>query len=120
MSDFSYDADLCSETNASRRPALELLQKLGFQYLSAQECTKRRGGTYRVLLGDVLRDQLRRLNVDENDRPRFSDANIESAVGDLDVPLSKGARLAGKEIYETLPSGKPIPKSLKVARKVTI
>ena len=106
MSDFSYDADLCSETNASRRPALELLQKLGFQYLSAQECTKRRGGTYRVLLGDVLRDQLRRLNVDENDRPRFSDANIESAVGDLDVPLSKGARLAGKEIYETLLLGK--------------
>ncbi len=105
-SDFDYDADLCSEANASQRPALELLQKLGFEYLTPQQCAKERGGSYRVLLENVLREQLRRLNVDEHGKPRFSDANIRQAVADLDAPLGSGLNAAGKEVYETLVAGK--------------
>ncbi|MBQ7112049.1 MAG: type I restriction endonuclease subunit R [Thermoguttaceae bacterium] len=105
-SDFDYDADLCSEANASQRPALELLQKLGFEYLTPQECAKERGGSYRVLLENVLREQLRRLNVDENGKPRFSDANIRQAVAELDAPLGSGLKAAGKAVYEALVSGK--------------
>ena len=105
-SDFDYDADLCSEANASQEKALELLQKLGFEYLTPQQCAKERGGSYRVLLENVLREQLRRLNVDKNGNTRFSDANIRQAVADLDAPLGHGLNAAGKAVYEALVAGK--------------
>lgn len=42
------------EDNISKNPALELLQKMGYTYISPEECKAQRGGFYNVILKDVL------------------------------------------------------------------
>ena len=58
----NLDKSIYSEVNISKKPALELLQAMGYTYLSPEECRQQRGSGYRVLLRDVLRGQLRKLN----------------------------------------------------------
>ena len=43
------------ELNASQRPAIELLESMGYTYISPEDCEKQRGSKYHVLLRDVLR-----------------------------------------------------------------
>jgi type I restriction enzyme R subunit len=51
------------ESHVSQIPALQLLQQLGFAYLSPEEvAVERRGKLGHVLLENVLAAQLRRLN----------------------------------------------------------
>ena len=46
------------ENDISQQPALELLEKMGYQYLSPEEAMEMRDGkTSNVLLEDVLRQQ---------------------------------------------------------------
>ena len=88
----NLDKSIYSEVNISKKPALELLQAMGYTYLSPEECRQQRGSGYRVLLRDVLRGQLRKLNRytyggAENE---FSAVNIEHAMDDLEIPLPDG------------------------------
>ena len=54
------------EDHISQIPALQMLQKLGYIYLSPSECEKLRGGkTSNVLLDDILRKQLKEINSDK-------------------------------------------------------
>ncbi len=102
------DGSLYLEKNISKKPALELLQKLGYRYLSPKECTLQRGSKYQVLLKDILRSQLRDLNhitfggIDQE----FSSANIERAIEDLDGPLTDGLLKTSEKIYNALMLGK--------------
>lgn len=78
----NLDKSIYSEANISKKPALELLRAMGYTYLSPEECRQQRGSGYRVLLRDVLRGQLRKLNRYtyggvENE---FSAVNIEHAM----------------------------------------
>ena len=80
----NLDKSIYSEANISKKPALELLQAMGYTYLSPEECRQQRGSGYRVLLRDVLRGQLRKLNRYtyggvENE---FSAVNIEQLIAD--------------------------------------
>ena len=52
------------EDHISQLPALMLLEKLGYTYLTPDEALAMRGGgkTSNVLLEEVLRNQLRRIN----------------------------------------------------------
>ncbi|MCR6640102.1 MAG: type I restriction endonuclease [Sporocytophaga sp.] len=51
------------EDHISQIPALQLLQKLGYTYLSPEEAEKLRGSkTSNVLLEDILRKQLKEIN----------------------------------------------------------
>jgi len=51
------------EDHISQIPALQLLQKLGYIYLSPEEALQLRGNkTTNVLLDDVLRKQLKEIN----------------------------------------------------------
>ena len=72
------------ENYISQAPALELLQKLGYTYLSPDEALAMRGGkTSNVLLEEVLRKQLRELNsikIGNHKEARFSEQNIENGV----------------------------------------
>ena len=43
------------EDNASKYPAIEVLAKLGYTYISPEEAAQERGTQYNVLLKDVLR-----------------------------------------------------------------
>ena len=56
------DKNAYLEVNASQKHAIELLQAMGYTYISPENCEKQRGSKYHVLLKDILRGQLRKLN----------------------------------------------------------
>lgn len=105
------EKDLFSELNISQKPALELLQKMGYTYLSPDECILQRGSLYNVLLKGVLREQLKKLNRFNYDNleGEFSSANIEKAIEDLDEPLTDGLVKTSEKIYDALLLGKSYP-----------
>lgn len=86
------DQSVYLEKNISQQPALDLLQSMGYTYISPQDCEAQRGSRYHVLLKDILRGQLRRLNryTFAGAENEFSAANIERAMDDLDEPLTDG------------------------------
>ena len=47
------DSSLYLEKNISQQPALELLQSMGYTYISPQDCEAQRGSRYHVLLKDI-------------------------------------------------------------------
>ena len=90
--EINIDSSAYLEVNASQGPAVELLKSMGYAYITPANCELQRGSRYHVLLKDILRGQLRRLNRYsyagvENE---FSAANIERAMEDLDEPLVDG------------------------------
>ena len=71
---YKSQSDLYLEDNISKYPAIELLCKLGYQYISPEECVAQRGGLYDVILKDILRAQLHKLN-------QFTDRQPKEGVG---------------------------------------
>ena len=102
------DKDAYLEINASQRPALALFEAMGYTYISPADCDKQRGSRYHVLLRDILRGQLRRLNryAYAGAENEFSAANIERAMEDLDEPLTDGLVRTSEKIYDALLLGK--------------
>lgn len=103
-----------SERSISHQPALDLLQSMGYTYISPEDCKKQRGSRYHVLLKDILRGQLRKLNHysyagAENE---FSAANIERAMEELDEPLTDGLVRTSEKIYDALLLGKSYPETV--------
>ena len=108
------DQNAYLEVNASQKPAIALLQSMGYTYISPEDCEKQRGSRYHVLLKDILRGQLRRLNRysyagAENE---FSAANIERAMEELDEPLTDGLVRTSEKIYDALLLGKSYPENV--------
>ena len=112
-----FVADAYLEKNSSQQPAIELLQSMGYTYISPQDCEAQRGSRYHVLLKDILRGQLRRINryAFAGAENEFSAANIERAMEDLeqepaaeglvraspasvDLPISSGLRTIKREV----------------------
>ena len=63
--------DAYLEVNASQNPAIELLCAMsperipgccGYTYISPEECSLQRGNSFNVILKDILRGQLRKIN----------------------------------------------------------
>lgn len=108
------DKDAYLEINASQRPALALFEAMGYTYISPADCDKQRGSRYRVLLRDILRGQLRRLNryAYAGAENEFSAANIERAMEDLDEPLTDGLVRTSEKIYDALLLGKSYPETV--------
>lgn len=110
----AVNKDLYLEVSASQKPAIELLQSIGYTYISPKDCEKQRGSRYHVLLKDILRGQLRKLNRysyagAENE---FSAANIERAMEELDEPLTDGLVRTSEKIYDALLLGKSYPETV--------
>lgn len=108
------DQNAYLEVNASQKPAIALLPSMGYTYISPEDCEKQRGSRYHVLLKDILRGQLRRLNRysyagAENE---FSAANIERAMEELDEPLTDGLVRTSEKIYDALLLGKSYPETV--------
>ena len=108
------DKDAYLEINASQRPALALFEAMGYTYISPADCDKQRGSRYHVLLRNILRGQLRRLNryVYAGAENEFSAANIERAMEDLDEPLTDGLVRTSEKIYDALLLGKSYPETV--------
>ncbi|AXI38299.1 DEAD/DEAH box helicase [Bacillaceae bacterium ZC4] len=99
----SYD-----ERYISQVPAIEVLQKLGYQYLSPEEAEEMRGNLHHVLLTTVLEEKLKELNSYEYQGQiyNFSESNIRQAIRDLDEPLTNGLVKTNEVIYETIMNGR--------------
>lgn len=108
------NSDLYLEKNISQQPAIDLLTAMGYTYISPADCDKQRGSRYHVLLRDILRGQLRRINryVYAGAENEFSAANIERAMEDLDEPLTDGLVCTSEKIYDALLLGKSYPETV--------
>lgn len=96
------------EKNISQNPALELFKKLGYEYISPEDCVLQRKGTYGCILQDILKEQLKKINSYEYNGKvcKFSNFNIEKAVADLDVPIQEGLVVASEKVYNLLTMGR--------------
>jgi len=105
------------EDHISQIPALQLLIKLGYNYLSPEQALRFRGDkTTNVLLDDILRKQLKEINSIRLSSTRtslFSDANIETGIQALkDLPMNEGYIAACEAAYNLLTLGKALEQSI--------
>lgn len=105
------------EDHISQLPALLMLQKLGYTYLSQDEVMQMRAGkTTTILLEDILRKQLKEINsirVSASRTSVFSDGNIENGIQALrDYPMQEGYIAACEYIYNLVTLGKALEQSI--------
>lgn len=105
------------EDHISQIPAVQMLQKLGYEYLTPDEADRMRGGkTTNVLLEDVLRRKLHEINsikVSAGRTSVFSDANIENGIRALkEFPMQEGYMAASEYVYNLLTLGKALEQSI--------
>lgn len=105
------------EDHLSQIPALALLQKLGYTYLSPEQADRLRGKkTSHVILEEVLRKQLKEINsirVSSTKTAIFSDANIENGIKALkELPMNEGYIAASETVYHLLVLGKALEQSV--------
>ena len=111
------DTPSFKEDHISQIPALQLLQKLGYKYLSQTEAEKLRGGkTSNVLLDDILRRQLKEINsekrISSTKTTYISDANIENGIRALkELPMNEGYIAACETAYNLITLGKVFEQS---------
>ncbi|MFZ2900420.1 MAG: type I restriction endonuclease subunit R [Saprospiraceae bacterium] len=109
------------EDHISQIPALQLLQNLGYTYLSPEEALSlREGKTTGVLLEGVLREQLHILNRIQykGGSHAFSETNIQAGVQALkDVPLQEGLVAANEAVYNLLTLGKALEQTINGDKK---
>lgn len=100
------------EDHISQIPALQMLQKLGYAYVSPEEAERLRGSkTSNVLLEDILRRQLKKINSDKRisstKSTYISDANIENGIRALkELPMNEGYIAACEAAYNLITLGK--------------
>ena len=105
------------EDHISQIPGLQLLQKLGYKYLSPDEALQLRGNkTTNVILEDVLRKQLKEINsikVSSTKTSIFTDSNIEAGILALkDMPMNEGYIAACEVAYNRITLGKDLEQSI--------
>lgn len=102
-----------NERPESQEPAIKLLEKLGWIYISPTEAEKQRGSLYNVILKDDLMNFLKSQRYDyKGEKFQFSSSNIARAISDIDVPLQSGLMKTSKEIYDLLTYGKSYEEDL--------
>lgn len=111
------DTPSFKEDHISQIPALQLLQKLGYTYLSPDEALELRGNkTTNVILEKVLRKQLKEINsirVSSTKTSLFTDANIEAGILALkDLPMNEGYIAACEVAYNRITLGKDLEQSI--------
>jgi type I restriction enzyme R subunit len=100
-----------TEDRISQVPALQVLQNLGYTYLTPQEALELRGGRMsNVILDGILTEQLRRINRIESrgETHAFSEGNIQTAIQALKSEPFDGLIRTNEKLYDLL----TLPKSL--------
>ena len=96
------------EDEISQIPALQLLQNMGWTYLLPEEALNyRKNNAGNVLLEDVLRDQLGKINRIQyrGFEHKFSDSNITNAVNKLKNQTFEGLIHTSEQIFDLLTLG---------------
>lgn len=103
------------EDHISQIPALQLLQNMGFVYLSPAEVDKQRSKDSNVILEGILEHQLRKQNKIEfrGQQYDFSNSSISNAVKALkDFPIKDGLVITNEKVYDTLTLGKSFEENI--------
>ncbi len=104
------------EDHISQIPALQLLMKLGYIYLTPDQALDARNGrSSNVLLEGILKQQLQKINsITYKEREyEFSEANINTAILALrDLPLQDGFLAANQAFYDLITLGKSIEQNI--------
>lgn len=105
------------EDHISQIPALQMLVKLGYTYLSPATAERLRGGkSTNVLLEDVLRKQLKEINsikVSASKTSLFTDENIDRGILALkNLPMNEGYIAACEKAYNLLTLGQALEQSV--------
>ncbi|MDR4496349.1 MAG: HsdR family type I site-specific deoxyribonuclease [Candidatus Scalindua sp.] len=106
---------LIKEDHISQIPALQLLQNMGYSYLTPEEALELRGGRKRnVILDGILEEQLRKMNTIryKGQEYPFSEGNIISAVHALKDVIYDGLVRTNEKVYDLLCLGKSLQQSI--------
>ncbi|MBE2257324.1 MAG: type I restriction endonuclease subunit R [Rhodobacteraceae bacterium] len=113
MSSFRFD-----EKHLSQIPVLQLLVNLGYRYLTPTQALAMRGGRLsNVLLEEVLRDSLKRLNriQHKGENYLFSEENLQSAIQRLKHVKYDGLLKTNEVVYDLLTLGVALEQSVEGA-----
>lgn len=100
---------VANEMSTSQRPAIEVLQKLGYKYISEVENKKLRNYILTdVIFKDILAKKLNEINSYEykGEKYKFSASTIGQAIKDLNEDLVTGLISTNEKIYDLLTLGK--------------
>lgn len=100
---------IANEMSTSQRPAIEILQKLGYKYISEEENKKLRNNILTdVIFKDILAKKLNEINSYEykGEKYKFSASTIGQAIKDLNEDLVTGLISTNEKIYDLLTLGK--------------
>lgn len=109
-----------SEHNDSQKPAINLLRKLGWTYITPEETIKQRGGLLsNVILEDVLAERLNAINSFEykDKEYPFSHSNIQSAINVLKNIPEESLVKTNENIHDLLTLGKSFNETIQGDRK---
>lgn len=109
-----------TEWTDSQKPALILLRKLGWQYLTPKQCEQERGGILsNVVLEQILEKQL--LKINEFDYKGkvydFSQSSLQSAINALKNVPDEGLVRTNEQIYDLLTLGKSFTENIQGDQK---
>ena len=110
MDSFRFD-----EKYLSQIPALQVLVNLGYQYLTPAEALAARGGKAgNVLLEEILREQLKKLNRIQHKGGAylFSEENLQSAIQRLKNVKYDGLLKTNEAVYDLLTLGVALEQSV--------
>lgn len=100
---------IANEMSTSQRPAIEVLQKLGYKYISEEENKNLRNNILTdVIFKDILAKKLNEINSYEykGEKYKFSASIIGQAIKDLNEDLVTGLISTNEKIYDLLTLGK--------------
>ena len=100
---------VANEMTTSQRPAIEVLQKLGYKYISEEENKNLRNNILTdVIFKDILAKKLNEINSYEykGEKYKFSASTIGQAIKDLNEDLVTGLISTNEKIYDLLTLGK--------------
>lgn len=112
----NIDRPITKEDEISQVPALQLLQNMGWIYLTPEEVMlERRGNARNVILEDILENQLKKINKFEykSDRFDFSESNISNAVVAIKEVPYEGLIKTSETIFDLLTLGKSYEENIR-------
>lgn len=104
-----------TEDATSQIPTIDLLEQIGWKYVSPNEIDQLRGGRRsEVVLTSVVREALTRLNAFQygGRRHAFTEGAIQTAITELTNPVDDGLVRTNEKIWDLLRLGKSIPQTV--------
>ncbi|WP_070138419.1 type I restriction endonuclease subunit R [Crocinitomix algicola] len=109
-----------TEIKDSQIPALKLLQKMGWKYISPEQTEKERGGLLSgVILENILAQQLEKINSFEykGGTYQFSSGNIHNAIHALKNVPDDGLLKTSEHVFDLLNLGKSFEEHIQGDKK---